>query len=104
MPEVCNPPCTTCATCGADFSTESTGCRHPYLRTIDFLVNPERPQGRDAPRRIERATLTLGAVDPVTRTPYVTVRNRAGAELRLDIDAAIGLALVLREEYLRDRA
>lgn len=71
-------------------------------RTIEFAVTPQQKTFRnDAPKKLERASITFDS-DPTTHKPFARITNRSGEVLRLDQDALVGLALVLRDEFLID--
>lgn len=65
------------------------------LRTIEFAVNVQYTHTGEIPRQLERASVTFNA------DGSLLIKNRAGAELRLDYDAAVGLALLLKAEVLK---
>lgn len=61
-----------------------------------FMANPQKTYENDAPRKMEYAVL-------VVNLDHVMITSRSGQSLRLDIEAAQALALVLRDTILVER-
>lgn len=62
--------------------------------TVDFAVNVRHTYKGDTPSTIERASVAFHS------TGQIVIRNRSGDELRLDADAAVALAILLRDTLL----
>lgn len=62
--------------------------------TVDFAVNVRHTYKGNAPSVIERASVAFHS------TGQIVIYNRAGDVMRLDRDAAVALAILLRDKLL----
>lgn len=64
--------------------------------TYTFMANPMKSFDKDPPSKMEYAVL-------VVLESHVVITNRSGQTMRLDMDAAQALALVLRDTVLVEK-